>query len=135
MKNKCHILKWSRCNFISYMIKVIIELQHKFPIPIKRPHYYWNTIKSVVNTLNLITLCITEIKPISMCVFRWCIMKRNIDGHQFHQYQQNEQSPLILTEHKKDHDIWCWKSRSWLETGTKMWQTKPVNGVPTLRSW
>ena len=33
----------------------------------------------------------------------------NSDGHQFHQYQQNEQSPLILTdlnEHpKKTHDI------------------------------
>jgi hypothetical protein len=38
------------------------------------------------------------------------IMKRrfnNSDGHQFHQYQQNKQSPLIpteLAEHKKDHD-------------------------------
>jgi len=33
--------------------------------------------------------------------------------HQFHQYQQNEQSPLILaelTEYKKDHNIWRWKS-------------------------
>ena len=29
----------------------------------------------------------------------------NSDGHQIHQYQQNEQSPLILTEHKKDKDI------------------------------
>jgi hypothetical protein len=32
------------------------------------------------------------------------IMKRNSDGHQFHQYQQNEQSLLILiklAEHKK----------------------------------
>ena len=32
----------------------------------------------------------------------------NSDGHQFHQCQQNEQLPLILTElteHKKDHDI------------------------------
>jgi hypothetical protein len=32
----------------------------------------------------------------------------NSDGHQFHQYQQNEQSLLILTElseHKKEHDI------------------------------
>ena len=30
----------------------------------------------------------------------------NSDGHQFHQYQQNEQSPLILTElteHKRPH--------------------------------
>jgi hypothetical protein len=38
-------------------------------------------------------------------------MKRNFkqsDRHQFQQYQQNKQSPLIsteLTEHKKDHDI------------------------------
>ena len=30
----------------------------------------------------------------------------NSDGHRFHQYQKNEQSPLILAEHKKDHDIY-----------------------------
>jgi len=34
----------------------------------------------------------------------------------FYQYQQNEQSRLIfkseLTEHKNNHDIWGWKSRS-----------------------
>jgi len=24
-------------------------------------------------------------------------------------------------EHNKDKDMWHWKSRSWLETGTKMW--------------
>ena len=47
------------------------------------------------------------------------------DGHKFHQYQQNEQSPLILTEltehkAKKDHDIWRWKSKFWLGTGKKM---------------
>jgi len=33
----------------------------------------------------------------------------NSDGQQFHQYQQNQQPPLILTElteHKKDHDIY-----------------------------
>jgi hypothetical protein len=35
----------------------------------------------------------------------------NSNGQQFHQYQQNEQSPLILTEltdfteHNKGHDI------------------------------
>ena len=38
-----------------------------------------------------------------------CIRKEslNSDGHQFHQYQQNKQSLLILpelTEHKKDHN-------------------------------
>ena len=48
----------------------------------------------------------------------------NSDGHQFLQYQQNEQSPLILTElseQKNDQDIKRWKSRSWFVTGTKMW--------------
>jgi hypothetical protein len=32
---------------------------------------------------------------------------------------KNEQSPSTLTEiteHKKDHDIWRWKSRSWIGT-------------------
>ena len=33
------------------------------------------------------------------------LMKRkynlNSDGHQFHQYQQNEQSPFNLTDHSK----------------------------------
>ena len=46
----------------------------------------------------------------------------NSDGHQFHQHEQNKQSPLMLTqltEHKKDHDIWWWKCRSWIGTGTK----------------
>jgi hypothetical protein len=49
-------------------------------------------------------------------------MKRkfiNSDGHQFHQYQQNEQSPLILNEHKKRTMTYDIKSRLWLGTGTK----------------
>jgi hypothetical protein len=25
-----------------------------------------------------------------------------------------------IIEHKKDHDIWLWKSNSWPERGTKM---------------
>ena len=48
----------------------------------------------------------------------------NIDGHPFHQYQHNEQSLLILTEltkHKKNLDIWRWKSRYLLGTGKAMW--------------
>jgi len=39
----------------------------------------------------------------------------NSNDQQFHQYQQNHQSPF--TEHKKDHDVWCWKSGYWLGTG------------------
>ena len=47
------------------------------------------------------------------------------DGHQFHQYQQNVKSPLILTElteHKTDHDIWRCKSRTWLGADRNMWR-------------
>jgi hypothetical protein len=52
-----------------------------------------------------------------MTIFEW-VWKESLksDGHQFHQYQQNKQSPLNLTElteHKNNHDIWHWKSRSW----------------------
>ena len=32
----------------------------------------------------------------------------------------NHISPQIV-EHEKDHNIWCWKFRSWLGTGTKRW--------------
>jgi len=44
----------------------------------------------------------------------------NRDDHQFHQYQQNEQSLLILTElteYQKVHDIWRWRSRTWIRAG------------------
>jgi hypothetical protein len=54
-----------------------------------------------------------------------------------HQYQQNEQSPLILTElteHKIDHVIGCWKFRSWLGTGKKCGRVKLINWIPTLPS-
>jgi hypothetical protein len=50
---------------------------------------------------------------------------KNSNGHEIHQYQQNERAPLILTElteHKQHHDIGRWKSRSWIGTGTTMWQ-------------
>jgi hypothetical protein len=51
-------------------------------------------------------------------------------GHQFHQYQQSEQPTLILTElteHKKDRDIWHWKSRSWLGKAYKCGEAQLVN--------
>jgi len=40
---------------------------------------------------------------ISVVVLRSILWKESLNmiGHQFHQYQQNEQSPLILTEQKK----------------------------------
>ena len=44
--------------------------------------------------------------------------------NQFHQYQQNEQSPLVLTNWiQNDHDIWHCKSRSWLGTDIHMWRS------------
>ena len=59
----------------------------------------------------------------------------NSDGHQFHQDQQNELSPLTLTqftEHKKkknDHDIWCWKSRSFHSK-----EVKQIQKINTLNA-
>jgi len=50
-------------------------------------------------------------------------------------YQLNEQSPLTLTHwtHKKgDNVIWCWKSRSWLGTGTKIWWGYIAKCIPLL---
>jgi hypothetical protein len=62
----------------------------------------------------------------------------NSEGQQFYQYQQNEQSPLILTElveHKKTTAYYVGNP------GPGLWQAqqycgfKPVNGIPTLPSW
>jgi hypothetical protein len=44
----------------------------------------------------------------------------------------------IITSHlkslniKKICDIWCWKSRPWLETGTNCGRIEQVNGILTL---
>jgi hypothetical protein len=50
-------------------------------------------------------------------------MKRmvNKDGQQFRQYQQNEQSHLILT-YLTQKGAHRWKSESLLGTGAKMWR-------------
>ena len=40
-----------------------------------------------------------------------------------------------LTEHKKDDDIWRWKSRIWLGTGIKCGGDNGKYGIPTLASW
>jgi len=45
--------------------------------------------------------CLSPIPPISIT--------RTITSH------------LNSLNHKKDHNKWRWKSRSWLGTGTKMW--------------
>ena len=55
----------------------------------------------------------------------------NSDGQQFHQYQQNDQSPL--TEHKKTllttYDVG--NPCSGLEQAYRYGGFKPVNGIPT----
>ena len=75
--------------------------------------------------------------PVTVGILRILLLKLivslNSDGHQFHQYQQqNKQSPLFLTElteHRKGHNIWHWKSRSWLVTGTKMLHLHLLNST------
>jgi hypothetical protein len=55
------------------------------------------------------------------------------DGQHFHQNQNemNNHLPPQLIEHKEDHDIWNWKSRSWHGTGSKCDWVKLVNRIPT----
>jgi len=38
-----------------------------------------------------------------------------------------------LTEHKKNHDLWRWKSRHRADTNSC--EVKPVNGIPAIPSW
>ena len=62
----------------------------------------------------------------------------NCDGQQFHQYQQSEQSPLILTEvaeHNKTTTYDVENAGSNLEQEQTFGGIKPVNGIPTLPSW
>ena len=56
------------------------------------------------------------------------------DGHQFHQYQQNEQCPLILNEltiYKKTTTYDFRKLGPGLGQAQKCDGVKPVNGIPT----
>jgi len=34
----------------------------------------------------------------------------------------NKTKKYLSPEHRKDHDIWSWKSRFWLGTGTNVWR-------------
>jgi hypothetical protein len=48
--------------------------------------------------------------------------KLNSDGQQFHQYQQNEQSPLSLTHWtQKDHDISHWYNKMFIVFGLHLY--------------
>jgi hypothetical protein len=42
----------------------------------------------------------------------------------------NNHLSSLPTKHRKDHDIWRWKSRSWLGTGSNMYQVKPEDVMP-----
>ena len=57
----------------------------------------------------------------------------NSDGQQFHQYQQNQHSPLILTEltePKKEHNIYdIGNSGPVLKQAQKCGWVKPVDGI------
>jgi len=44
----------------------------------------------------------------------------------------NHPSSLLNSEHKKDHDIWGWKCKSWFWTRTTIWRGKPANWITTL---
>ena len=57
-------------------------------------------------------------------------------GQHFLQYQQNKQLPFTSNiEHEKDHNIWWWKSKSWLGIGTKMAGLNWLMEVQPSCSW
>ena len=80
------------------------------------PWYSWNIAKVGVKHQSIIYLTMSDCKtPVIMkstTTVQHTLWKESFKkwyGHTFYQYQQNEQSPLILTElteHKKDNDIW-----------------------------
>ena len=60
------------------------------------------------------------------------------DGHQFNQYQQNKQSPLLRTEPAEHKKTTTWNVGNPgldLEPQHNCGGVKPVNGIPTLPSW
>jgi len=62
----------------------------------------------------------------------------NSGGPQFHQYQQNKRSPIILTElleQTEDHDIWRWNPGPGFGQVHKCGGVKPVNRIQPLLSW
>ena len=75
-----------------------------------------------------------------MAVTKFWKESLNSDGQQFHQYQQNEQPTLILTEltkRKKKKTMTCdvRKLGPGLGQKQKCGGVEPVNEIPTLLSW
>ena len=72
------------------------------------------------------------------CDTQVCKESLNSDDIKFHQYQQNEQSPLILTELPNTQKTMTYdigNPGSGLEHAQKSGGVKPINGIPTLLSY
>ena len=66
---------------------------------------------------------------VSFKVNRSSWKKVNSNGEQFHQYQQNEQAAVSSSHWTQEkHDIWQWKSRSWVGKVAKCGGVKPIMG-------
>ena len=80
--------------------------------------------------LTLIFLSIEIKQTFNIGYISLCKESLNSDEHQFHQYQQNEQSPLIsiyLTQ-EKDHNIY-WYQLTSLPLKTKKKKTTTYTGI------
>jgi hypothetical protein len=68
----------------------------------------WSTISSISTT----TWMVNNIASIN----------NHLNGQQYRQYQPNEQPPLTsnnwIQKKRRQHNLWHWKFRSWLWTGT-----------------
>jgi len=108
----------SSCCFI-YVICVYLRVQHILYCVFVLFFFVLCTL--CCQFLSIVNFWLPLWYSLNVTVYEKKFIKR--DGQLFHQYQQKEQSPLSLTHWtQKDHDIWRWKSRTWLRTGRKMWR-------------
>ena len=130
VKSTVNGIYWDHINLVNLLIFVLVPIQGpRFTSAYIMIFFFW------FNDLRWEVVIFVGIGWPSAV---WTLFKMimNNDGQQFHQYQQmrNHLSPQTI-EHKKNHDIWHWKSRSWIGRGTKMLRVKPVNVIPTLPLW
>jgi hypothetical protein len=91
--------------FCAYLMKVILSVPDEG---------YSRNASRALNLISSLFIFFTMI---------YTLWKESLINH-FHQYQQNEQSPLVLTNWiQNDHVIWHCKSRSWLGTDIHMWRS------------
>lgn len=79
----------------------------------------------------------TTITAIGNCQCNYEKKRWTSVSQQFHKYKHNKQLTLTSNHWKwrPQHDIWRWKSTSWIGKGTNCDGVKQINGSTTLSTW